>query len=155
MFRLIGGKISKVNPVVLRTPTASIGVRGSSASIKLSDKGNESTAVFMFGKYMTVKCLEGGCKGESQTATRSGSAITFNTDTVSAPILASAKLIKEIQTSFEKTSDPNEVNPSAGGNGNQPRGLISIFQDLTQPKLIEEKMRVQRQPASQWDRITG
>lgn len=30
-----------------------------------------------------------------------------------------------------------------GGNGNQPRGLISIFQDLTQPKLFEEKMRVQ------------
>jgi len=30
-----------------------------------------------------------------------------------------------------------------GGNGNQPRGLISIFQDLTQPKLIEEKMRMQ------------
>ncbi len=30
-----------------------------------------------------------------------------------------------------------------GGNGNQPRGLISIFQDLTQPKLIEEKMRLQ------------
>ena len=30
-----------------------------------------------------------------------------------------------------------------GGSGKQPRGLISIFQDLTQPKLIEEKMRVQ------------
>ena len=115
VFRLIGGKISKVNPVVMHTSTASIGVRGSGALIYAPEGGEKSTAVFMHGKYMFVQCDQGGCQGDKQTVTRPGSAIDFAANLLSSPYLAKADLIKTIQAGFEKPATSlGEIAPAAG-----------------------------------------
>jgi trimeric autotransporter adhesin len=49
VLRLVGGKISKTEPVVLKTPTATIGIRG---GIAIYDNGQ---ATFLFGQSMTVE----------------------------------------------------------------------------------------------------
>jgi len=49
VLRLVGGKISKTEPVLLKTPTATIGIRG---GIAIYDNGQ---ATFLFGKGMTVE----------------------------------------------------------------------------------------------------
>ena len=53
VFRLVGGKISKETPIVLETPTATIGIRGGITLVKVEENpGTEAT--FIFGDAMTV-----------------------------------------------------------------------------------------------------
>src|SRR5258705_2997756 len=52
VLRLVGGKISKTEPVTLRTPTATLGIRG---GIAIYDNGQAS---FLFGKSMTVEARQ-------------------------------------------------------------------------------------------------
>ena len=66
VFRLVGGKISKATPVVLETPTATIGIRGGIALINVDENlGTEAT--FLFGDGMTVTS-----GGETVEVTRPG-----------------------------------------------------------------------------------
>lgn len=72
VFRLVGGKISKTTPVTLRTPSATIGVRGGIATASV---GETVTASFLYGEEMTVT---GG--GETQSVTRPGFQIVTGPD---------------------------------------------------------------------------
>jgi hypothetical protein len=51
VFRLVGGKISKKNPIQFRTPTALIGIRGGIAVLEV---GEGTKATFLFGEKMSV-----------------------------------------------------------------------------------------------------
>lgn len=51
LLRFVGGKISKGSPVEIRTPSATIGVRG---GIALVEVGATTRAQFLFGDQMTV-----------------------------------------------------------------------------------------------------
>ena len=66
VFRLVGGQISKTNPVTLKTPTATIGVRGGIAIVN-QQQGGQMSATFLFGQSMSVNS-----GGETQTVTRPG-----------------------------------------------------------------------------------
>ncbi len=54
LFRFVGGRISKTSMVRIKTPTATIGIRGGIAIIKVEPRTNATRAIFMFGKEMTV-----------------------------------------------------------------------------------------------------
>ena len=69
VFRLIGGKISKQDEVLLRTPTATIGIRGGIAMASVTP--GQVNADFIFGTQMSVT---GG--GGQQIANRPGSRIS-------------------------------------------------------------------------------
>jgi hypothetical protein len=71
VFRLVGGKISKKQPIVVTTPSSSIGIRGGITIFSVSQ--SQTVADFIFGTSMTVT---GG--GRTQTATRAGSQIIAN-----------------------------------------------------------------------------
>jgi hypothetical protein len=49
VFRLVGGKLSKTEPVMLKTPTATIGIRGGIVTVENDFVG------FLFGKEATVQ----------------------------------------------------------------------------------------------------
>jgi hypothetical protein len=51
VFRFVGGRISKTTPVILKTPTAVIGIRG---GIALVEVGAATTATFLFGEHMSM-----------------------------------------------------------------------------------------------------
>jgi len=87
VFRLVGGAISKTTPVSLRTPTATIGVRG---GIAMASVGETTSAAFLFGEDMTVT----GPGGSSQTANRAGFEITTNPNgTVNPPLPISERTL--------------------------------------------------------------
>jgi len=68
VLRMVGGKISKTTPVVIKTPSADIAVRG---GITLVEAGpTQTTATFIFGRDMTVAAL-----GLTQFVTRPGTAV--------------------------------------------------------------------------------
>lgn len=51
VLRFVGGRISKTTPVTIKTPTATIGIRGGIAILRV---GAITTAKFLFGKELTV-----------------------------------------------------------------------------------------------------
>jgi hypothetical protein len=63
VFRLVGGKISKVSPIVIKTPSATMGVRGGIGMFTVTP--GQTTADFLYGKSMTVQA-----SGQTQIATR-------------------------------------------------------------------------------------
>lgn len=52
-LRLVGGEISKTHPIQVRTPVATVGIRGGIA-IVLYEPGQPLKALFLFGKDMSV-----------------------------------------------------------------------------------------------------
>ena len=65
VFRLVGGKISKNNPITVNTPSSTIGIRGGMAMFTVTAAGTTST--FLFGTFMT---MTGG--GITHTALKPG-----------------------------------------------------------------------------------
>ena len=53
VFRLVGGRTTKKTPVVLNTPTATIGIRGGISIINVAANG-ATDATFLFGDSMSV-----------------------------------------------------------------------------------------------------
>lgn len=68
-FRFVGGAISKKSDVIIRTPSAHIGVRGGIATVTVGTDGS-TTATFLFGDRLTVSNAAG-----TQRAVRYGSQI--------------------------------------------------------------------------------
>ena len=71
VLRLVGGKISKNNPITITTPSSTIGIRGGITILDVKPSQTDST--FVFGKDMTVTGA-----GQTQVATRPGSMIVTN-----------------------------------------------------------------------------
>lgn len=69
VFRFVGGAISKNSEVTVKTPSATIGIRGGIAQIAVAENGATS-AHFLYGDAMRVTNL-----GQTTIATRSGSQI--------------------------------------------------------------------------------
>jgi hypothetical protein len=68
VFRVVGGKISKSKPIVVNTPSATIGLRGGIGLFAVDRQ--ETKAQFLFGVAMTVTAM-----GRTETAQRAGSEI--------------------------------------------------------------------------------
>ena len=56
IVRFIGGRISKLGPVTIRTPRAQIGIRGGIAIIEATESG--SAVSFLFGEELTVTAID-------------------------------------------------------------------------------------------------
>jgi hypothetical protein len=69
VFRLVGGKISKNNPIVVNTPSGTIGIRGGIGMFGVTP--SETVANFMFGRDLRFTNL-----GETRILTRPGSQVT-------------------------------------------------------------------------------
>lgn len=69
VFRLVGGKISKTNPITITTPSSTIGIRGGVGILNVNSK--ETISFFIFGFSMTVSA-----NGRIETVTRPGSEVT-------------------------------------------------------------------------------
>jgi hypothetical protein len=69
VFRFVGGAISKKTEVVVKTPTSSVGIRGSIMTIAIGGDGS-TIATFLYGEAMTVSA-----QGVTAKAIRAGSQI--------------------------------------------------------------------------------
>jgi trimeric autotransporter adhesin len=109
VFRFVGGKLSKQeNAVTMRTPTATIGIRGGVMLVDLTP-GGKLSVIFVYGKGVTIT----GLNGASQTITRPGFEVTVSgpgaspSDPAPAPPRAAAALLAQLDG-------------RAGGNGGAP-----------------------------------
>lgn len=62
LFRFVGGLVSKREPVRLRTPVATIGIRGAVVMVSINEDGS-ADVYFMYGDEVTVESTAGGESG--------------------------------------------------------------------------------------------
>ena len=118
LFRLVGGKISKKTPVTIKTPTATIGIRGGIAIVSIQEDGS-AEATFLFGKDMTVKS---DCK--AVTATRPGSSVKFYSPcNILDPVILTADRVSRIIQQLE-------LPPG------QPGGTALVFQQEVRDAVL-------------------
>ena len=101
LFRLVGGRISKNTPVTLKTPTATIGIRGGIAFVGVQASG-ETNATFLFGDSMSVSNESG-----TQVARRPGYEINVSAANAapSVPVPASAESLSGALGGLEGSAD--------------------------------------------------
>lgn len=114
VFRYVGGKISKDGNVSIKTPIATIGVRGGIAYINVEQSGR-TQATLGFGAQLTVT----GISGATQTISKPGYAVTVEVPTQgtaasaapppSAPAKAPAASLTTMVQKVEATAS-NPVN---------------------------------------------
>ena len=102
VFRLVGGKISKAAPMVVNTPSATIGVRGGIAVFGV--EADETKAYFLFGNSLTVSA-----NGRTQTATRPGSQIVTKLGGMpGAPVVVPPGSLAQVLASLEGRGGSND-----------------------------------------------
>ncbi|MGH7092638.1 MAG: hypothetical protein ACREFB_03785 [Stellaceae bacterium] len=149
IFRYVGGKLSKLAaPVTMRTPSASIGIRGGVFVLDLTADGH-LYVVFLYGKGLTVT----GLTGITQTITRPGFAVSV-AGPGAAPSLpgpASRALLAQFLATLDGRAGGN------GGSTNPPTDTIvansgisnTISGNIANNIQIARQTQPQTQPPSQ------
>src|ERR1044071_7536399 len=112
VLRLVGGKISKTNPITINTPAGTIGIRGGIGMFGI--RGGQTTAGFLFG-FSTS--LAGG--GQTQTMTRPNSfSIINNGGSPSLPSLLPPGGLNALIGSLSLANNNSGKGGSGGAGGN-------------------------------------
>ncbi|MBI1777742.1 MAG: FecR domain-containing protein [Proteobacteria bacterium] len=72
LMRFVGGKLSKKDAVAIKTPTATLGIRGGIALVEVDGQTGATEATLLFGDELTVRAIN----GEIQRITRPGFSTT-------------------------------------------------------------------------------
>jgi hypothetical protein len=83
VLRIVGGKLSKTEPIVLKTPTATLGIRGGIATAQIGT-GSDFFG-FLFGKQMTVDGTGADGQPTQQVVTRPGTGVPLGPGGVVLP----------------------------------------------------------------------
>jgi trimeric autotransporter adhesin len=87
VFRVVGGKISKSDAITLKTPTATLGIRGGIAMANVGGAQGTGFFSFLFGKQMTVDGTGADGQPTQQVVTRPGTGVPLGPGgTLGAPV---------------------------------------------------------------------
>jgi hypothetical protein len=119
VFRLVGGKISKNNPITINTPSSTIGIRGGITMFSVNQRS--TSAAFIFGHHLFMSSL-----GVTQNVTRQGSVVTANLGFAPSPPTllppgGVAGLISQLETGSNSSG--------SGGNAADQKARSSGFSD--------------------------
>lgn len=110
-FRFVGGALSKKQPVTIKTPVATIGIRGGIADTNIAPNGGASDAVFVYGEELTMT----NQNGQSSSTTQIGTGLMLDTPTGS-PIPMPPALVNQRMRAFGTPS------PEGSGNASNNKG---------------------------------
>lgn len=105
-FRFIGGALSKENPVTIKTPVSTIGIRGGIADTHISPNG-ATDAIFVYGKEMTMQ----NANGQVVRLTEFGKGLTMPTPDA-APVPLPPEVVAKRVGTFSQAA-PNAPNNSS------------------------------------------
>lgn len=124
-LRVVGGFISKKNETVVRTSTATIGIRGGITTI--SHENNQTTANYAFGTSMRAT----DNNGNTQTVTRQGFGVDVSGNGMSSPRQFTSAEMQQMNANFERGGGGQQTGPIQPGPA--PTGqLLSTGNDRAQ-----------------------
>ncbi|MBX3588097.1 MAG: FecR domain-containing protein [Ramlibacter sp.] len=109
LLRVVGGFLSKSRDTVVRTNTATVGIRGGISAIE--NNGQTTSGTFLFGNHMTMS----GNSGDTQTITRPGFGLTGGSNGVSGPQRISSSQLTSLLNRFEQQNNPPPPPPPSSG----------------------------------------
>lgn len=112
-FRFIGGALSKQNPVTIKTPVSSIGIRGGIADTHIAETTGATDAIFLFGDAMTMT----NQNGQTTEVTTPGQGLSMQTPN-DVPTFTPPSVIQQHLGSF----DPAPASAAATDSGNAATG---------------------------------
>jgi len=111
VFRLVGGKISKTNAIVVNTPSNTIGIRGGIAMLDVNQ--TKTRSIFIFGFSMTI-----GANGRIETITRPGTEVTTSFGSLPGkPSILTRGQLTALLSQFEGSKKGGT--PGGSGNADQ------------------------------------
>lgn len=119
LLRVVGGFISKKSETVVRTGTATIGIRGGIATV--SHQNNQTSATFSFGTRMTV--TDSG--GSSQVITRQGFGVDITGNSMSPARQFTGAEMQQMNANFETQPTGQQTGGSQQPGGAPPGQLLS------------------------------
>ncbi len=118
LLRIVGGKVTKKQPALIRTNSATVGIRGGIGIVQTN--GPETTATFLYGEEMTVtpNCVDldsfgDQCSADYQTTvTEPGFSVTVEDEDSepSEPVEVTEESLDEMQEGLEASDDEPEDN---------------------------------------------
>lgn len=115
-FRFIGGALSKQQPVTIKTPVSSIGIRGGIVDTHIGPQG-QTNAIFLFGDAMTMT----NQNGQTSQITTPGQGLGMQTPT-DIPGVLSGNVVQQLLGAFEPVVGPQSSNNTGGGDPAQTQG---------------------------------
>lgn len=109
-FRFVGGVLSKKQPVTIKTPVATIGIRGGIADTNVDGGSGASDAVFVYGEELTMT----NESGNTFSTTQVGTGLMLDTPT-GTPQPMPQNLINQRMQSFGTPSPESGDNGTTGG----------------------------------------
>jgi len=106
LIRLVGGKVTKKKPAIIKTSTATVGIRGGIAIVEATDE--ETTASFVYGVEMEVAPIKN--PDNSLTLTQVGLKVEVEADSeeVEEPEVITSEELDEYADDFEGNEEPEE-----------------------------------------------
>jgi hypothetical protein len=140
LIRFVGGDLSKAQDVVVRTPTALIGIRGGITLINVDANGG-TTAIFVFGSQMTVSSNQ---TGATQTVTRPGFSVTVEPNQPPAsPTRVPGATLTALLAQLEAPPPPAGIVPGGGPGVVPPPRQISPDRTLNQTRASTDSQAIQ------------
>jgi hypothetical protein len=142
VFRLVGGRISKKNAILVTTPSATIGVRGGIVLFEVAR--NRTVSTFAFGISMAVTG-----QGVTETVTRQGWQVTTLVNARPGPAIAAplGALTGNI-TLLEGRSRANTGGNSGGGNSGGARAGGGGITQAAATVIVNGTQTLAAQPAT-------
>jgi len=139
VFRFVGGKISKNSSVEVKTPTATMGIRGGIATLNVAP-GQPVVGRFLFGKQMSMTQ-----NGVTQTTVKAGTVIeALPGAPPSPPRPATPAEIRQTISQLEAAPAAAPAAPAGGGGGDsgggQQQQAAAPAPAAPAPASIESKM---------------
>ena len=116
LLRIVGGKVTKKQPALIRTNSATVGIRGGIGIVKT--EGPQTTATFLYGDEMTVtpNCVDldsfgDQCSADYQTTvTEPGFSVTVEDEDSepSEPVEVTEESLDEMQEGLEAADEEPE-----------------------------------------------
>ncbi|MDA7796387.1 FecR domain-containing protein, partial [Gammaproteobacteria bacterium] len=106
LLRIVGGKVTKKQPALIRTNSATVGIRGGIAIVET--EGDSTTAAFIYGTQMTMSPVEN--PGGDISLDRAGFSVTVENPEaeVGFPVLLTEETLGVFQEGFEALEETNE-----------------------------------------------
>lgn len=109
-FRFVGGALSKKQPVTIKTPVATIGIRGGIADTNVQPGTGASDAVFVYGEELSMT----NQNGETSTTTQIGTGLMLDAPGGS-PVPMPPEMVSQRMQAFGAASPDADAGNNTGG----------------------------------------
>lgn len=143
MFRYVGGAISKTSEVTVKSPSATMGIRGGIGVFSIDTNG-DSTAALLFGKSLVVTA-----QGVSKITYKSGTQISVkNGSSPDDPMPIPPNFIQQIDQQFQASASgnngvlslPHFISGSSLPDHNSKMSPATVRNQIEETREIQDKV---------------